>query len=122
MAQQTTVILTDDIDGGKAVETVEFGLDGRHYEIDLGAKNAKNLRKAVAAYIEAGRKVKIGNVTRSSTKVPAHAPAKPDRAELAAIRAWPAKMVFPSPPAAALLHRSGSSTSPPPAAEPIARC
>jgi hypothetical protein len=91
MAQQTTVILTDDIDGGKAVETVEFGLDGKHYEIDLGAKNAKNLRKAVAAYIEAGRKVKIGNVTRSSTKVPAHAPAKPakpDRAELAAIRAW----------------------------------
>jgi len=88
MAQQTTVILTDDIDGGKAVETVEFGLDGKHYEIDLGAKNAKNLRKAVAAYIEAGRKVKIGNITRSSTKVPAYAPAKPDRAELAAIRAW----------------------------------
>jgi hypothetical protein len=88
MAQQRTVILTDDIDGGKAVETIEFGLDGRHYEIDLGVKNAKNLRKAVAAYIEAGRKVKIGNVTRSSTKVPAHAPAKPDRAELAAIRAW----------------------------------
>ena len=57
MAQQTTVILTDDIDGGKAVETVSFGLDGKHYVIDLGAKNAKNLRKVVAAYIEAGRKV-----------------------------------------------------------------
>ena len=28
MAQQRTVILTDDNDGGKAVETVEFGLDG----------------------------------------------------------------------------------------------
>ena len=93
------------------------------FEIDLGAKNGKNLRKAVAAYIEAGRKVKIDNVTRSSTKVPAHALAKPDRAELAAIRAWPAKMVFPSPPAAALLHRLREQyLSPPPAAEPIARC
>ena len=30
MAQQTTVTLTDDIDGGKAAETVSFGLDGRH--------------------------------------------------------------------------------------------
>ena len=56
MAQQTTVTLTDDIDGSKAVETVSFGLDGKHYEIDLGAKNAKNLRKVVAAYIDAGRK------------------------------------------------------------------
>jgi len=43
MAQQTTVILTDDIDGSKAVETVTFGLDDKYYEIDLGSKNAKNL-------------------------------------------------------------------------------
>ena len=47
MAQQTTVILTDDIDGTKAVETVSFGLDAKQYEIDLGSKNAKNLRKVI---------------------------------------------------------------------------
>ena len=28
MASVTTVALTDDLDGGKAVETVAFGLDG----------------------------------------------------------------------------------------------
>jgi hypothetical protein len=83
-AQQTTVILTDDMDGGKAVETVSFGLDGKQYVIDLGTKNAKNLRKAVAAYIEAGRKVKTNGGARSATKKAAQA-AGPD---LGAIRVW----------------------------------
>ena len=41
MAQQTTVTLTDDLDGGKAAETVTFGLDGRIYEIDLSRKDWK---------------------------------------------------------------------------------
>ena len=85
MAQQTTVILTDDIDGGKAVETVSFGLDGKQYEIDLGAKNAKNLRKAVAAYIGAARKVKANVGNRSATKKTVTPSGGSD---LAAIRAW----------------------------------
>jgi hypothetical protein len=84
MAQQTTVILTDDIDGGKAVETVSFGLDGKQYVIDLGTKNAKNLRKAVATYIEAGRKVRTNSGTRSATK---KAP-QSTGTDLATIRAW----------------------------------
>ena len=49
-------------------ETVVFGLDGKQYEIDLGAKNAKNLRKAIAAYVEAGRKVKTAAVPRGATR------------------------------------------------------
>ena len=83
MAQQTTVVLTDDIDGSKAVETISFGLDGKQYEIDLGTRNAKNLRKAVAAYIEAGRKVKTSSGARSTVR---KASAQPD--DLSAIRAW----------------------------------
>jgi hypothetical protein len=85
MAQQTTVILTDDIDGGKAVETVSFGLDGKQYEIDLGAKNAKNLRKAITAYVEAGRKVKTTAGARGTTKKTA---GPSDGSDLTAIRAW----------------------------------
>jgi hypothetical protein len=83
MAQQRTIILTDDIDGTKAVETVSFGLDGKQYEIDLGAKNAKNLRKAVAAYIEAGRKVSVRGNRGSAAKIAPSA-----GSDLAAIRAW----------------------------------
>jgi hypothetical protein len=50
MAQQTTVALIDDIDGGKAAETVSFGLDGSIYEIDLSKKNATALRKALGEF------------------------------------------------------------------------
>jgi hypothetical protein len=63
MAQQTTVILTDDIDGGKAVETVSFGLDGKSYEIDLSKKNAAALRKALADYTSVGRRVRANRAT-----------------------------------------------------------
>ena len=62
MAQRTVVRLTDDLSGveipaGKG-ETVTFSLDGRSYEIDLTAKNANALRKALRPYIEAGRPIK----------------------------------------------------------------
>ncbi|MTD17135.1 hypothetical protein GIS00_24680 [Nakamurella sp. YIM 132087] len=35
MASITPVIMTDDLDGSKAAETVAFALDGSKYEIDL---------------------------------------------------------------------------------------
>lgn len=35
MAQRTTVMLVDDLDGSNADESLEFGLDGASYEIDL---------------------------------------------------------------------------------------
>ena len=42
MAKKVTVTLVDDFDGeGAADETVEFGLDGVTYEIDLSGKNAE---------------------------------------------------------------------------------
>ena len=56
MAQKVHITLEDDLDGGDAAETVAFGLDGRSYEIDLNAKNAKGLRDALAKYVAAGRR------------------------------------------------------------------
>lgn len=57
MAQRVQVVLEDDLDGGKAEETVTFGLDGATYEIDLSKKNAAKLRDALAGYVGAGRRV-----------------------------------------------------------------
>ena len=62
MAQRVEVLLTDDLDGtsipaGKG-QTVTFGLDRKSYEIDLTAKNAGALRKALQPYIAAGRPIK----------------------------------------------------------------
>ena len=56
MAQKVVVTLFDDIDGSEAAETIAFGLDGKSYEIDLNEVNARKLRKALAPYVEAGRK------------------------------------------------------------------
>jgi hypothetical protein len=56
MAQQVNIVLVDDIDGSPAEETVSFALDGKEYEIDLSAKNAKKLRDAVAPYLGHARK------------------------------------------------------------------
>lgn len=57
MAKRTEVVLVDDLDGGPAEETVQFGIDGVSYEIDLNAENAEALRDAVAAYVGHGRRV-----------------------------------------------------------------
>ena len=56
MAQKIQTLFIDDIDGGEADGTVRFGLDGADYEIDLNAKNAAALRKALAKYIDAARR------------------------------------------------------------------
>ena len=57
MAQKVQTFLIDDLDGSEAEDTVLFGLDGTQYEIDLSAAHAKELRAALARYIDAGRKV-----------------------------------------------------------------
>jgi hypothetical protein len=56
VAQKVQVLLTDDLDGSDAQETIEFGFEGTSYEIDLNKKNAEALRKAVEKYVGAARK------------------------------------------------------------------
>ena len=56
MAQKTIVQLIDDLDGGQAAETINFGLDGAHYEIDLSEDNAAALRDVLAPYIAHARR------------------------------------------------------------------
>jgi len=55
MAQRVQVVLTDDVDGGVAEETVSFGVDGSSFEIDLSGANAEKLRNAFAPYVGAAR-------------------------------------------------------------------
>lgn len=79
MAQRVVVTLSDDIQGGEATETVNFGLDGRSYEIDLNAENAKKLRDELTPYVQAGRKRAKSGKTFKRTSV------DPDPR---AVRAW----------------------------------
>lgn len=83
VAQKVQIILEDDLEGGKAEETVTFGLDGSSYEIDLSGKNAAKLRDALAPYIGAARKAsgRGGGRGRGRGRAPASS-------DTAAIRAW----------------------------------
>ncbi|GAB3000594.1 Lsr2 family protein [Actinosynnema sp. NPDC059335] len=92
MAQKVTVTLVDDLDGGKAEETVGFGLDGVSYEIDLSASNAGRLRDALADFVASARKA--GGRKRGPGRpagVKAARPASADREQNQAIREWARK-------------------------------
>ncbi|MEV5508987.1 histone-like nucleoid-structuring protein Lsr2 [Streptomyces orinoci] len=79
MAQRVVVMLSDDIDGSEADETVEFGIDGKSYEIDLNKANAKKLREILAPYMAMGRKrARSGRTYRRTAVAP----------DPAAVRAW----------------------------------
>ena len=58
VAQKTVVVMTDDLTGGDATQTIHFSLDNSEYVIDLNDKNAAALRSDFEKYIEAGRKHK----------------------------------------------------------------
>jgi Lsr2 len=57
MAQKIQTLFIDDLDGSAAEGTVRFGLDGTEYEIDLNAAHARQLRDALARYVDAARRV-----------------------------------------------------------------
>lgn len=92
MAQKVLVSLVDDLDGTEADETIDFGLDGVSYQIDLSADNAEELRDALAQFIEHARRAggRKRATARAATKVAAR-PATVDREQNQAIRAWARK-------------------------------
>lgn len=57
MARTMKVVLTDDIDGTPADETIEFSIDGNHYEIELNSDNAAKFRGAFEPYVSKARRV-----------------------------------------------------------------
>lgn len=95
MAQKVTVTLVDDLDGGTAEETVEFGIDGVSYEIDLSAGNAGKLRDSLADYVGSARKSGAAGGRRKAAGTARRAGtggrASVDREQNAAIREWARK-------------------------------
>lgn len=97
MAQKIVVSLVDDLDASEADETVEFGLDGASYEIDLSDDNASALRARLADYVAHARR-RSGR-RRSAGTSASSAPAKRsgggraavDREQNQAIREWARK-------------------------------
>lgn len=89
MAQKIITTLVDDLTGEAIADgsgkTVQFGLDGSTYEIDLTDENADKLREVFADYVAAARKTN-GRSTRPRTS----SSGRTDPDELAKIREWAA--------------------------------
>ena len=101
MSRRTVIMLTDDLDGGDADETVSFSIDGIFYEIDLSEKNAGKMRGALEKYMGVARRMPKNHVPGQRRGapprmpyVPAQAgPARPavtDKEQNRAIREWAA--------------------------------
>lgn len=90
MAQIREIRLVDDLDGKAAVETVEFGIDGKTYEIDLSESNAGKLRDALAGYVAAARRAG-GRRRAAAGSAPANRRQSVDREQNQAIRDWARK-------------------------------
>lgn len=84
MAQKTILELVDDLDGGKADETVTFALDGVDFVIDLSSDNAARLRDTLAQYVGHARRTG-GRKQRGAAPAVVATNGKPDTH---AVREW----------------------------------
>jgi nucleoid-associated protein Lsr2 len=90
MAKQVITVLTDDLEGGDADRTLEFGFDGVNYTIDLSEKNVGKLRKALDPYLTAASR--IGRTSGGGRIPPRTAtPTRANRDQNQAIREWATK-------------------------------
>lgn len=85
--QKIEVRLEDDLTGGPAVETVQFGVDGANYELDLNEKHAADLRRKLAPFVERARLAQRRH-TRGTSRTAA------SRERSRQIRAWAEQQGF----------------------------
>lgn len=81
MAQRVSVQLVDDLDGGEATRTVQFGFMGTSYEIDLSEKNTEKFSAAITPFLDHARKVAASSGRGRST-------GRASRNEVSGVREW----------------------------------
>jgi len=55
MAQR--IVLTDDLDGSEATQTITYTIDGQEYEIDLSEENVRRFHEALEPFASNSRHV-----------------------------------------------------------------
>ena len=86
MAQRVQVIMEDDIDGTEAAQSVQFGLDGVAYEIDLSNEHATQLREAIGTWVGHARKVRNSRQAASPGRLPGKTSI--DKEQMRNMREW----------------------------------
>ncbi|WP_433826725.1 histone-like nucleoid-structuring protein Lsr2 [Actinoplanes sp. CA-015351] len=96
MAKQIITLLTDDLDGGEADRTVEFGLDGVNFTIDLSEKNAGKLRKSLEPFLSAATRLgRSGVAPAAARRIAPASSSRSSRDQNQAIREWANKNGHP---------------------------
>ena len=91
MAQRQVTIMTDDIDGSEATQSVEFSYKGKSYRIDLNDTHAEELDEVLAPYISAATENARrggGRTTRSSGPQRPRASSGSGEVDPKQVRAW----------------------------------
>lgn len=88
VAKKTLILMTDDIDGSEAAESVEFGIDGNLYSIDLSAAHAEELRDRLTAYREFGTSLGRYHPRSAATGTAKRALNRGDKERNLDIRRW----------------------------------
>ena len=86
MASRVVTVITDDLDGSEAAETIAFSLEGASYEIDLSNAHTEELRSALEPYMKAGRRTGGRRDGRRRSQG-----ASADKDQIKAIRDWAKK-------------------------------
>lgn len=68
MSSKYITIIEDDLDGSEGAETVQFGLDGQVYEIDLNEEHRAEFRKTLEKYASVARKADMAHQVRKGNR------------------------------------------------------
>lgn len=90
VAKETTVKVTDDLDGSPDPEhtNFDFSVDGKSYEIDLSTTNRAKILEALAPFVAVARRATNGTVTPIRRRSSSSAANNGSKAEVRAARAW----------------------------------
>jgi septation ring formation regulator EzrA len=83
------VVLTDDLDGSEATQTLNYTVDGQEYEIDLSEENVERFHEALEPFVSASRQVqRQAAPTRRSRGDGRRRSGSRERDDIPQIRAW----------------------------------
>jgi hypothetical protein len=83
------VVLTDDLDGSEATQTLQYTIDGQEYEIDLSEENVQRFHQALEPFVSNSREVQRQTIpTRRGRGDGRRRSSGSGRDDIAQIRAW----------------------------------
>jgi hypothetical protein len=86
MAQR--VVLTDDLDGSEATQTLNYTVDGQEYEIDLSEDNIQRFHEALEPFVSKSRPVERRLIPTPTRRTGQRRSRGSGRDDIPQIRAW----------------------------------